>query len=261
MTVVDGSHRAADDLPLAAHADRSPAAELFDQPAALTHYICHWSISRGFVYVETPKVACTTIKRVLQAAELGPDRRADPPRDVHAFDQSPLLSPAEDQAGFVAAMTSPAVFRFGFVRNPFSRALSCWLDKMVQNEFERHRLAPLLGLDPASAPPLVAFLQAVAAQAPPLRDPHWATQTYLLRPNRLRYDFLGRFEMFRSDFLKVCAHLSIGDYAGDLPDTWHATDATAKVQSHIGPEEAQLIRRIYEDDFRNFGYGWGISVL
>lgn len=241
--------------------DDSPAAALFDQPAALTHYICHWSIQRSFIYVETPKVACTTIKRVLQAAELGPDRQADTPEDVHAFGHSPLLSPASDQQGFVTAMQDENVFRFGFVRNPYARALSCWLDKMVQNAFERRRLAPLLALDPTEPPSFASFLEAVAAQDAPDRDPHWATQTYLLRPNRHRYNFLGRFETFRADFLKVCGHLSIEEYAGDLPDTWHATDATAKVRTHVGLLEGALIRRIYEDDFRNFGYGWGLEVL
>ncbi|MEM1131241.1 MAG: sulfotransferase family 2 domain-containing protein, partial [Pseudomonadota bacterium] len=122
------------------------AAALFDQPPPLTQYICHWSVRHGFVYVETPKVACTTVKRVLQAAELGPERQTETPADVHAKSQSPLLAPSSDLQGFVAAMRDPAVFRFGFVRNPYARALSCWLDKMVNNDFERRRLAPQLGL-------------------------------------------------------------------------------------------------------------------
>lgn len=258
---MDGDVRPDARMPEQREADTSLAAALFDQSAALTHYICHWSPRRRFIYVETPKVACTTIKRVLQAAELGPDRQEDTARDVHAFGHSPLSSPSDDQQGFVAALVDPTVFLFGFVRNPYARALSCWLDKMVHNAFERERLAPLLGLDTKTPPSLASFLRAVADQDPPLRDPHWATQTYLLRPNRLRYGFLGRFESFRTDFLKVCRHLKVEEYAGDLPDTWHATDATAKVRTHVGPEEAKLIRKIYEDDFRNFGYGWGLEVM
>lgn len=236
-------------------------ADLFGQHPDLTEYICHWARRVGCVYVETPKAACTTIKRVLQAAELGPDRVGELPEDVHARSTSPLLSPGQDPEGFLAAMTDPATFRFAFVRNPYSRALSCWLDKMVTNTVERHRLAPLLGLDPGTAPSLGDFLSAVSDQPEARRDPHWTTQTHLLNPQGIRYAFIGRFEHFRVEFARLCAHLGIAEHAGTLPGTAHATDAGAKVASHVGEAEAALIRRIYEADFRNFAYGWGLAPV
>jgi hypothetical protein len=48
-------------------------------------------------------------------------------------------------------------------------------------------------------------------------------------PPRHPVHFIGRFEQFRPDFSRVCAHLKIEDYAGDLPATRHATDASDKV--------------------------------
>jgi hypothetical protein len=158
------------------------AADLFDQEPDLTEYICHWSRRIGCIYVETPKVACTTIKRVLQAAELGVERRHEMPDDVHARATSPLLAPGHDPEGFALAIWDTATFRFTFVRNPYSRILSCWLDKMVSNETERGRMAPMLGLDPNTPPSLAEFLEAIAAQPERERDPHWTTQTHLLNP-------------------------------------------------------------------------------
>jgi hypothetical protein len=237
------------------------AADLFDQEPDLTEYICHWSRRIGCIYVETPKVACTTIKRVLQAAELGVERRHEMPDDVHARATSPLLAPGHDPEGFALAIWDTATFRFTFVRNPYSRILSCWLDKMVSNETERGRMAPMLGLDPNTPPSLAEFLEAIAAQPERERDPHWCTQTHLLNPQVIRYDFIGRFEQFRGEFSRVCSLLAIEAHAGDLPGTWHATDASAKIQSHIGDHEAALIRCIYEADFRNFGYGWGTALV
>jgi len=236
-------------------------SDLFDQHPDLTEYICHWSRRVGCIYVETPKVACTTIKRVLQSAELGPDGSGALPEDVHDRATSPLLSPGHDPCGFVSALTDTQGFCFGFVRNPYGRTLSCWLDKMVANAAERERLAPMLGLDPDAPPSLEAFLAAIADQPEAERDPHWATQTHLLNPHGIRYAFIGRFEHFRLDFSCVCAHLGIEAHAGDLPATWHATDASAKIRSHVGEREAMLIRRIYEADFRNFGYGWGSALI
>lgn len=237
------------------------ASDLFGQHPDLTEYICHWARRVGCVYVETPKAACTTIKRVLQAAELGPDREGELPEDVHARSTSPLLSPGQDPEGFLTAMTDRTTFRFAFVRNPYSRALSCWLDKMVTNEVERGRLAPLLGLDPVTAPSFGDFLAAVSDQPEVLRDPHWTTQTHLLNPQGVRYAFIGRFEHFRVEFSRLCTHLGIAGHAGALEGTAHATDAGAKVASHVGEAEATLIRQIYEADFRNFGYGWGTAPV
>jgi hypothetical protein len=33
------------------------------------------------------------------------------------------------------------------------------------------------------------------------------------------------------------------------------------VIKHVGEAEGGLIRQIYEADFRNFGYGWGVSLI
>lgn len=246
-------------------ADQAPiqgqsAAELFGQSPPMTEYICHVSRRVPSIYIETPKVACTTIKRVLQAAELGPGRQGDLPAKVHDRSTSPLGSPGQDPQAFLEALLDPDVFTFTFVRNPFSRILSCWLDKMVTNGSERRRMAPGLGLNPEEAPSLLGFLEAIAAQPAEKRDVHWTTQTHLISPQRIRYTYIGRFENFRPDFARICTHLGIEAFMGDLPRTWHATDANTKVQSHIGDAEAALIRTIYEADFRNFGYGWGTEL-
>lgn len=237
------------------------AADMFAQDPDLTEYICHWAPRVGCIYVETPKVACTTIKRVLQIAELGPDRQDELAEDVHDRTASPLLTPGQDPDGFMAGLTDARTFRFSFVRNPYGRALSCWLDKMVANPSERYRMAPMLGLDPDQPPSFGTFLAAVAGQPETRRDPHWATQTHLLNPHGIRYGFIGRFEHFRAEFGRVCRHLGISHGMGHLPGTWHATGASTKIRDHVGEEEAALIRRIYEADFRNFGYGWGLSPI
>jgi hypothetical protein len=77
----------------------------------------------------------------------------------------------------------------------------------------------------------------------------------------VRYSFLGRFESFRPNFLRVCETLGISEHAADLSDTWHATGADARLATHLGPREEGLVRAIYADDFRNFGYGWDPRVI
>jgi hypothetical protein len=183
---------------------RTFRSDLFGQHPDLTEYICHWARRVGCIYVETPKVACTTIKHVLQAAELGPERQHELPEDVHDRAASPLLRSGQDPWGLVSALHRHVYLCFAFVRNPYSRALSCWLDKMVANEFERARMAPMLGLDPGAADPC-GFPGRSVRQPEAERDPHWASQTHLLNPNGIRYAYIGRFEHFRAEFTRVCS--------------------------------------------------------
>ena len=130
---------------------------IFNQPQSLANYLCHWSNKHSYVYVETPKVACTTIKRVLQQAEANGLLVYGTPDDVYYRKYSPLLSPCSNISAFADAMISDDYFRFCFVRNPFTRILSCYLDKMVENVFERNPVIPKLGLNPDNPPSFASF--------------------------------------------------------------------------------------------------------
>lgn len=233
--------------------------ETFDNGSGRANYLINASQKHRYIYVETPKAACTTIKRVLQRAEVDGDasRLGD---NVHDRDASPIRRAADDIDGFRQLLNDPSTFKFCFVRNPFTRSLSCYLDKIVANEWERNRLAPGLGFNASTPPSYVEFLRAVERQDEADRDIHWCTQTYLLRPKKIRYSYIGRFETFHQNFTHVCDRLGISEYL-DLNRTAHATGADERRASYFGEEEIDLIRSIYRHDFENFGYGWDLSVI
>lgn len=224
-----------------------------------TNYLINFSLRYRYIYVETPKVACTTIKRILQVAEVDGDlpRLAE---DVHDRGQSPLPQIRDVPEAFQQLYEDPATFRFCFVRNPFSRALSCYLDKFVQNETERRRLSAQLGVSGDRQLTFREFLMAVKDQADFEREPHWIPQSYLLQPDRLKYDFIGRFEFVGSQIDSLMDRLG-------FPQThWekrapHATAASENLRSYYGAEEIELVREIYEQDFKSFGYGWSPDLL
>jgi hypothetical protein len=167
------------------------------------------------------------------------------------------LAPLDDPDLFAAVMDirltgSEGWFRFTFVRNPFVRVLSCYLDKIVNSIPERMRLLPILGLDPkAGAPDFRSFLEAIAATPLPDHDVHWAPQVWLLQPDHVPYDFIGRMERFDVDLAHVCDRLGI-DRTPSPPA--HSTGAAEQIASHYGPEETALVRSIYGEDFKRFGY-------
>ncbi len=229
----------------------------FAAPFEQINYLSHHSRARRYIYIEVPKVACTTIKRVLQDGEPGALHPAA--RNVHDRDISALARPGEDAAWYLAALGATDIFTFAFVRNPYTRALSCYLDKFVDNPSERARLAPELGL-PDETPDFRTYLAAIHAQSPDAWEIHWASQTALLRPDRIAYDYLGRFENFADHFTQVCRTIGV-PADGVAKGTAHATGAGRRIRDYFGAEEIALVRAIYADDFQTFGYGYGLDVV
>jgi hypothetical protein len=74
------------------------------------------------VYIETPKVACTSIKTAL-AGVVGVDLGDTAGNPHEAQWPVPAALPARLGPRF------PDLFVFGFVRNPWDRLVSCYRDK------------------------------------------------------------------------------------------------------------------------------------
>ena len=153
-------------------------------------------------------------------------------------------------------------FVFSFVRNPYTRILSAYMDKMVRDVPERTRLLPTLGFDPDKPPPpFIDFLKAVQSQRDDWRDIHWTTQSRLLQSNNISYSYIGRFETFATTFPKVLERIGIPPKFHDpsyVPH--HATRANDRVAQYIGPKEREVIGAIYYADFNNFAYGFDPAV-
>lgn len=210
-------------------------------------YLINWSERFRYVYVEVPKVACSTIKLTLQRIEL--DDRSHAPRNKHAKSLSPLRSPLSHPKAFLAALASPQVLRFCFVRDPTSRIYAAYLEKLAGEDFERAMRLEQLGF--SATPSFLDFLKALRARGTGI-DIHWARQVDLLRPEVIAYDFIGRFENFAGDFARVLHRIGRDEsWLADARE--HRTGASSRT-GEIGAEERALIAEIYAEDFARFGY-------
>ena len=221
------------------------------------NYLVNFSERFKCIYVEVPKTGCTTIKRALQLAELDGDA-SKIPKNVHDRSLSPLLSPRHDREAFDAAWDDPAYVNFAFVRNPYTRTLSAYLDKIVINDWERERRLPALGFKADALVSFVEFLQRVAEQEPREMDIHWAPQHLLVGPHENTYDRIFRFETFRDAATRLFSEIGIDQVEGVLPMVeslpHHATGAGDKLGQHYGPDEQKLVAQIFAADFEQFGY-------
>lgn len=213
-------------------------------------YLVNYSKRHGFVYVETPKVACSTVKRTLQALEVADAAQVLP--DPHDRTRSPLLR-IRDDAQFIHDLLNGRYLTFCFVRNPFTRVLAAYLDKLVNNAWERERRLPELGFAPDARPTFLEFLESIAQQPPEEMDIHWCPQSTLLSPERVPYDFVGRFENFEADFRRVLIALGFLE-PSILTENAHATASGNRVAQCIRGNERNVILQIYAEDFDRFLY-------
>jgi hypothetical protein len=96
----------------------------FGYPADEVDYLCNIGRRYPFLYFEVPKVACSSIKRTLQLLEA--TREIGAPSNIHDKKNSPLIGPLSSGLTYEQLFTSSNLIRFAFVRNPYSRSLSCY---------------------------------------------------------------------------------------------------------------------------------------
>ena len=96
------------------------------------------SLLYKFLYVETAKVACSTIKSRLYPYILN---GLLPPKEVHpGVFGSPFARPFQLPSDFNKRIISgDDFFRFTFVREPVERVLSAYLDKISRKTPQRER--------------------------------------------------------------------------------------------------------------------------
>lgn len=233
-------------------------ADRFDLPFSTINYLISIDAARRIVYLETPKVACTSIKKYMIDQVLGGTVEMHPD-DVHNRETSPLkaLSDYADEE-IDQILGAGAGFRqFTFVRNPYSRVLSAYLDKLIGNEWERERHLPMFGFEQGSHPSFIEFLRRLARISDQDRDIHYVTQTRLTgRLSGFCPDFVGRFENFDHDFRLLKSRFYSDDGTEDYRSfgKHHASDADEKTASYYGDEARKIVRDIYAADFAVFGY-------
>lgn len=230
--------------------------EQFGNYCPLT-YSVNISLQYKYIYVETPKVACSTIKLTLQRLELNNTSfNREDFQDIHVREFSPLLSPKQ-VASFPMLVQDNRFFKFCFVRNPYDRLLSCYLDKISSGSHQKKKVLKALGYNEADLTRTVSFeqfVEVVAQQSVEEMDNHWRLQCAQVMADVIPYDFIGRFENFVEDFTFVGQQLCPEFDSYYVESRPHETAACSKRDAHYTPKLKRMIAEIYARDFCRFGY-------
>lgn len=207
----------------------------------------------SYVYVNNAKAACSTVKWLLwkHAYEKGEIQEEPVGSRVHLRDLS-IWGPM-DQTVLETA------FIFSFVRNPFARVLSSYLDKVVLRSDGTSRppgvaLRKKFGLSPGTELSFRDFLRLIVRSHPAEDDVHWRPQFDNIFFNNVRLDYIGKVENFDQDISTIFSRLF--SESERLDGTWtpHATRAQEKLRKHYGDVEVELVLKKYANDFAAFGY-------
>ena len=191
-------------------------------------------------FVPTPKVANRSIKAAV-AVTVDRNFQGEPHR-------------ANWQYAPLALLRDNDYFRFGFVRNPLERLVSCYAQKVVLYsrqynmpiEFWRYgdRFFPEMTFE--------QFVRAVSKISDACSDIHFRSQhTFLYHKGELMVDFVGHFENLENDW----QHLSERFNFPALPHYNHSSHSDYREM--FTPELARLARDRYRKDIELFGYEAG----
>ena len=194
----------------------------------------------GYFFNRIPKAANTTLTMAL--AELSTGIPVQSKQAKKLFKNPSDLSNNE-------VIDFERLFKFIFVRNPYTRTLSAYLDKIVRGKGVPETLTN--GCEST----FLEFCQF-------LRDGglysniHWAPQTSIMLLPLRDFDFVGKIERIDDDFDLVLDRLgsakSVSNFLG--LEKGRRKSANSNMRLHYNDAAAEIVRSLFWEDFQRLGY-------
>jgi chondroitin 4-sulfotransferase 11 len=213
----------------------------------------------GAVYIEIPKVACTSLK-VAFAELLGValDGFGGDPHQA----QFPSIACRSDAHGPLF----PDLFAFAFVRNPWDRLVSCYRDKIAGevDGFTRFDIRPgvadcLAGFAEFTAGmSFEEFAMAVASIPDTEADAHFRSQhTFVTNEaGAIAIDFVGRYESLHRDLEYVQRRTGLPNIR--LPRL-QASRGRVRYRDYYTTRTRDAVAERFRDDIELFAYAYAYA--
>ncbi|XP_030837159.1 carbohydrate sulfotransferase 14-like [Strongylocentrotus purpuratus] len=225
------------------------------------------------LYCYVPKVGCTSWKQLFLVAYGIVDIK-DRQKSMHKESNSAFKTPGQLEQT-EANKKLQDYTNFLFVRNPFSRLLSAYRQKMDGRNPQDRKQCPfchsvtqwfittdpkyLKGRNKTQPYSFVEFVRFVIAQKTP--NDHWTVQYELCHPCTVDYDFIGKYETVQED-AETFLRSATNDSSLKYPDTDPAkpiTDSSSdenmvKYYRTIPNDVFKSLIAFFYRDLRLFGY-------
>lgn len=220
------------------------------------NYNVNISMISKYIYFGNPKVASSTILNTLQSVE---SRLTGVQSEkIHDRENSPLLRPKDiGYEQFLKIIKDDSFLKFSFVRNPYSRVLSCYRDKIIGHLPSRIRFTKKFNLldnfGNDDIIPLSVFLGSIRKQQRKHMDSHWRPQTDQILFKFIEYQYIGKLENFNQEFQEVLKKIYPHEEVSVNNFIPHKTNSCNHL-NFFDETSKNLVRDIYKEDFENFNY-------
>ncbi len=209
-----------------------------------------------YCYFRIPKCANSTIVKTLAHHDPGMRVSADDPKGRRSKKRFTHLLKAEATG---LDDLQRRFYLFTFVRNPYSRLLSAYLDKLGRTGGTYDFVRRALGMRPGEPVPFERFITYLE-RGGLYKNPHWAPQRSVLPIRPARLHFIGGIETLEDGLKTVIERVyGPGSFQGLQERTANRQEAAAKLREYYTPELASRVYTLSRGDFEAFGYPRGLT--
>ncbi|AQR60875.1 hypothetical protein BZG35_03815 [Brevundimonas sp. LM2] len=220
------------------------------------------------MYVETPKAACSAWKKLVATVEATPLDLSAPPYQresrvgmlIHERRRiaiPSLLDVRPKERGAILTAGSEWLV-FGICRNPFSRLVSVFENKVRSREPGYANAHAEFGSKMADADPQSAFSayihQVVREEATRMNDAHLQLQDTLLMPRLIPYTGIFKTEDMSSALAIFTNQLRLKGYKKGIELERHNESPPVSWRNYYDEKSANVVADVYRKDFDVFGY-------
>lgn len=224
---------------------------------------------QNFIFAYNPKVACTNWKCILRYLN-GSKDYLDPAK-AHDKEGSGLTFLC-DIASAEYLIKDTSIPKYAFVRNPYDRVLSAYLNKIepytngqrtsdqdntyfykVFVEIDAYRSEHLPSKSCVDFYCFLHWLDNVDDFH--TNNEHWKPQSELLNIDKVNFDFIGKLENITHDAPTLLEKINCGiEFPSQKDVKFAPTKASEKKAKYYSNEEKKLANKIFSKDFKAFSY-------
>jgi hypothetical protein len=225
--------------------------------------VIHISKKYDYIYLSVAKSASSTVKNTLSAKEgIKTDNTI---KNVHQRKGAPWFDYKElrDNPSHLKECLENK-FKFTFVRNPYTRILSAFLNLFSNDNRALKNFSSAHSLLPEHPLKFFDFLNIIKDDPYELMDSDWVPQCYLLFDQHVHIDKIGYVENFSEDIKYVLNEIFSNSPEQDelkysIID--HGADSVGEILKYYNQDCIELVAAMYKNDFEYFGYGKDIKNL
>ena len=231
----------------------------------------------SFIFAFVPKAACTNWKIIIRYLYGHKDYLSSSKAHAEGIDAIPNI--INSNAHPVRLLRDSSIRKFTCVRNPFTRLLSAYLNKIKRfyedadesylnsfgkllKEVDEFRMAVLPEKQYIDFETFIHWLECSDFHSWYPNNLHWRPQTQIIGCGQIQFDYIAKLENLSTD-----APLILDAIRCDIPFPsqeeirFPSTHANKLIHSYYTPDLVERVVRLYNSDFDFLGYSKRINDL